>query len=80
MMRNAFCTTIYISINTEVIMKLLKFLAVTLVSGLAIASCKSPVYVQKDESVNLKNYHTYAWVETKANDHDGSQRATAMQT
>jgi len=58
-------------------MKLLKFLGVISISSLAITSCQSPVYVQKDESVNLKNYHTYAWVETKANDHDGSQRAMA---
>jgi hypothetical protein len=58
-------------------MKLWKFLGMATLSGLLFASCKNPVYVQRDQSVNLSNYHTYMWVETRANDHDGSPRATA---
>src|SRR6266498_1789671 len=58
-------------------MKLWKYLGIMAISGLTIASCKTPVYVQKDESVNFRNYHTYTWVETKTNDHDGSQSPMA---
>jgi hypothetical protein len=58
-------------------MKLWKFLGIIALTGLATVSCKSPVYVQKDESVDLRNYHTYMWVETKADDHDNSTRPTA---
>ncbi len=59
-------------------MKLLKFLGIVALVGLSAISCKSPVYVQKDDSVNLRNYHTYMWVDTKANDHDNSPRTTAF--
>ncbi len=58
-------------------MKLWKFLGIVALVGLSTVSCKSPVYVQKDESVNLRNYHTYAWVETRAGENDNSKRATA---
>src|SRR5258705_12683803 len=58
-------------------MKLWKFLGIIALAGLATVSCKSPVYVQKDESVDLRNYHTYMWVETKASDNDNSTRVTA---
>jgi hypothetical protein len=58
-------------------MKLWKFLSVAALGGLSAISCKSPVYVEKDESVNLRNYHTYTWVETRENQNDNSRRATA---
>jgi hypothetical protein len=35
------------------------------------------VYVQKAQSVDLSQYHTYMWVQTRSNEHDGSKRATA---
>jgi hypothetical protein len=63
--------------NTGGIMKLWKFLGLVALVGISTVSCKSPVYVQKDESVNLRNYHTYSWVETRANENDNSKRATA---
>jgi hypothetical protein len=36
----------------------------------AVAGCKTPVYVQSDESVNLAKYKTYSWVQTRANQDD----------
>jgi len=54
-----------------------EILGIAALAGVSTISCKSPVYVQKDESANLANYHTYMWVETKANDHDNSGRALA---
>lgn len=41
------------------------------------AACTNRVYVQKDENVNLANYRSYMWVDTRANEHDNSPRATA---
>src|SRR5215831_6128491 len=58
-------------------MKTWKISVIAVLSLLSIVACKSPVYVQKDNSVNLKNYHTYTWVETRANQNDNSKRATA---
>jgi hypothetical protein len=31
--------------------------------------------VQKDDSVNWSNYHTYSWVDTRANENDNSTKA-----
>jgi len=58
-------------------MKLWKFFGIVALAGLSTVSCRSPVYVQKDESVNLRNYHTYTWVETRVSENDNSRRATA---
>jgi hypothetical protein len=45
--------------------------------SLIISGCSSPVYVQKDESVNFSNYKTYMWVDTRKNENDNSPRPTA---
>lgn len=43
----------------------LKTFTVAAFSGLLLAGCASVAHVEKDKSVNLNNYQTYAWVETK---------------
>src|SRR6266487_1977838 len=58
-------------------MKLWNNLLISVLTGLLVIGCSSPVYVQKDDTVNLNNYHTYMWVNTKANENDNSTRATA---
>ena len=58
-------------------MKPMNSLYIALLGGLFVAGCSAPVYVQKDDSVNLRNYHTYIWVDTKANENDNAARATA---
>jgi len=58
-------------------MKLWNYLHIILIAGLCLAACSSPVYVQKDDSVNLNNYHTYIWVDTRANENDNAAKATA---
>jgi hypothetical protein len=58
-------------------MKLWNNLLISVLAGLLVMGCSSPVYVQKDDTVNLNNYHTYMWVDTKANENDNSTRATA---
>jgi hypothetical protein len=47
------------------------------VSIVAAVGCSSRVYVQKDDAVNLNNYHTYMWVDTRNSESDNSARAAA---
>jgi hypothetical protein len=42
-----------------------------------LAGCSTPAYVQKDESVNLSDFRTYMWFDTRASENDESKRATA---
>lgn len=51
-------------------MRNLKFLSLIVLSGMLLASCASTAYVERDQTVNLNNYHTYAWVDTKATKDD----------
>ena len=53
-------------------MRHLKFLTVAVFSGLLLAGCASVAHVEKDDTVNLNNYHTYAWVETKSDKNDST--------
>ena len=45
--------------------------------ALGIASCSTPAYVQQDDGVNLNDYKTFMWVDTRASENDESKRATA---
>lgn len=56
-------------------MKTVKLMTGILALLLVSLGCSSPAYVQKDESVNLSEYKTYAWVNTKASETDESARA-----
>jgi hypothetical protein len=58
-------------------MKRWKFLSIIALAGFVATSCSSPVYVQKDDSVNLSNYRTFMWVDTRANENDNSVKPTA---
>jgi hypothetical protein len=40
-------------------------------------NCSTPAYVQKDDSVSLSDYKTYAWVDTRASENDNTKSATA---
>jgi hypothetical protein len=53
------------------------FLFAVTTIAVAVTSCSSPVYVQKDEGANLNNYKTYMWVDTRSNENDNSARAAA---
>ncbi len=55
---------------------LLTIASVALLQGLLL-SCSAPAYIEKDDTVNLADYKTYMWVETKASENDESKRATA---
>ncbi|GAA4748205.1 DUF4136 domain-containing protein [Flavisolibacter ginsenosidimutans] len=39
-------------------------------SGLLLAGCASTAHVEKDKSVNLNNYKTFAWVDTRESKND----------
>lgn len=58
-------------------MKMGNYVYILALAGLVAAGCSSPAYVQKDDSVNLNDYHTYTWVDTRANESDNTSRATA---
>ena len=61
----------------EVFMKVRNYLSMVAIAGLLVTACSSPVYVQKDDTVDLSSYHTYMWVDTRANENDNSARAMA---
>ena len=58
-------------------MKATIFSAGVVAAVLFAAGCSTPVYVQKDESVNLNNYRTYMWVDTRASENDNTARSAA---
>ena len=51
---------------------LLKTLGVAAVAGLMLASCASVAHVEKDDNVNLNNYRSFSWVETKESKGDSA--------
>ena len=51
-------------------MKHIPFIAAIISSFFLFQNCSSPVYVQKDDSVNFSNYHTYTWVTTAKSETD----------
>jgi Domain of unknown function (DUF4136) len=55
-------------------MKTLNYIGVALIAAFAIASCATPVHVEKDNTVDLRNYKTYMWVDTRYNENDNSAR------
>ena len=57
-------------------MKTIKFLCAALVV-FTIAACSTPVHVEKDDTVDLKNYKTYMWVDTRYSQNDNTNRPVA---
>jgi hypothetical protein len=55
-------------------MKTVKNVCATLMLAFTIASCATPVNIEKDDSVNFANYKTYMWVDTRYNQNDNSAR------
>lgn len=49
---------------------LLKTLSMVAVSGLVLAGCASVAHVEKDKSVDLNDYHSFAWVDTRQSQND----------
>jgi hypothetical protein len=55
-------------------MRLWKYLYSIAIVGFFAAGCSSPVYVQKDDTVNLNNYRSYMWVNTQATQNEDGTR------
>ncbi len=53
-------------------MKSLKIFGVAALAGLVLAGCTSVAHIEKDETVNLSNYKSFAWVKTT----DSSEQET----
>ena len=58
-------------------MKPINKLAAFLFSVVLVAGCAAPVYVEKNDNVNLSNYRTYSWVDTRYTENDNSKRPPA---
>lgn len=58
-------------------MKTLKYICFGFIVAFAIASCATTVHVEKDGSVNFKNYKTYMWVDTRYKQDDNAVRPSS---
>lgn len=58
-------------------MKTFKYVWAAVIAVFAIASCATPVHVEKDDSVNFSKYKTYMWVDTRYNQNDNAARPPA---
>ncbi len=60
-------------------MRSLKMLGVALIGSLLLAGCASVAHVEKDENVNLNNYRSFAWVDTRdTNSDSGKMRVSDL--
>jgi len=59
-------------------MKKILFIAMLVPAGVIFNSCSTPAYVEKATDVQLSNYKTYMWVDTKTTENDASARATSF--
>lgn len=57
-------------------MKSLKMYSVAALAGLVLAGCANVAHIEKDETVNLSNYKSFAWVQTR--DSTEQQTKSAM--
>jgi hypothetical protein len=67
-----------LNLKKEGNMKTMKYAIIAVLAVNLIAGCRSPVYVQSDNSVNLDNYKTYMWIDTRTSETDNSSKATAF--
>lgn len=58
-------------------MKAINYLCAALLAAFFIAACSAPVYVEKDDAVDLSKYKTYMWVDTRYNQNDNATRPPA---
>jgi outer membrane murein-binding lipoprotein Lpp len=54
-------------------MRFLKTFSAAVLSGLLLAGCASVAHIEKDETVNLSSYSSFAWVDTKENKDDSAK-------
>lgn len=54
-------------------LNILKTVGAAAFSGLLLAGCASTAHVEKDKSVDLRTYKTFAWVDTKASQNDAAK-------
>ena len=54
-------------------MRFIKLLSAATFSGLVLAGCASVAHVEKDATVNLNSYHSYAWVDTREKKNDSTK-------
>ncbi|HMK05855.1 MAG TPA: DUF4136 domain-containing protein [Ferruginibacter sp.] len=58
-------------------MKTLNYICGALMLAFFTAACSTPVHVERDAAVNMNNYKTYMWVDTRYSQEDNSTRPVA---
>ena len=59
-------------------MKSFKFFGLLIVAGLALASCGSVAHIEKDDSIDFRNYKTYAWVTSSETKSDSVEKVVTL--
>ena len=59
-------------------MKSFKFFGLLIIAGLMLASCGSVAHIEKDDTVNFRNYKTYAWVKSSATQSDSVEKVVTL--
>ena len=59
-------------------MKSFKFFGLIIITGLVMANCGSVAHIEKDETVNFRNYKTYAWVNSSETQSDSAEKVITL--
>jgi hypothetical protein len=59
-------------------MKSFKFFGLFAIAAFTLASCGSVAHVEKDDSVNFRNYKTFAWVNSSETQSDSAQKPISL--
>ena len=59
-------------------MKSFKFFGPLIIAGLMLASCGSVAHIEKDDTVNFRNYKTYAWVKSSETQSDSVEKVVTL--
>ena len=54
-------------------MRFLRILSVAALSGFLLAGCSSVAHVEKDDTANFSNYHSYTWVDAQESKSDSAK-------
>jgi len=59
-------------------MKNIKMFGTMAIAGLLLAGCAGVAHIERDETVNLSNYRSFAWVETKDSSNEEKTKAITL--
>jgi hypothetical protein len=59
-------------------MKSFKFFGLFAIAAFMLASCGSVAHIEKDDTVNFRNYKTFAWVNSSETQSDSAQKPVSL--